>query len=74
MQQSFGKRTSPQEVLIDSKQTLNKRESKERYSERPTAAVTEGDFSLFPELTQQTRANLIGKGITSLFPIQQHCF
>jgi superfamily II DNA/RNA helicase len=31
-------------------------------------------FSNYPELTAQTIKNLQEKGITSLFPIQQHCF
>ncbi len=54
--------------------SLNKRESKERDSQRATCASNDGDFSLYPDLTQQTQTNLIAKGITSLFPIQQHCF
>lgn len=31
-------------------------------------------FSSYPELTEKTVRNLIEKGITGLFPIQQHCF
>jgi ATP-dependent RNA helicase RhlE len=31
-------------------------------------------FSSYPEVTPQTIKNLQEKGITSLFPIQQHCF
>lgn len=71
-QQYYGKRTSPLDQAAETKQPQNKRESKE--SQRATCASNDGDFAFYPELTQQTRVNLIAKGITSLFPIQQHCF
>ncbi len=35
---------------------------------------TESAFSNYPEITDKTIQNLKEKGITSLFPIQQHCF
>lgn len=36
--------------------------------------VKDGEFSSFPEIMTTTARQLIERGITSLFPIQQHSF
>lgn len=58
---------------------MKKRESKERDSTAVSGANSKakdkaGEFSLYPEIGKDTIKCLEEKGITSLFPIQQHCF
>lgn len=36
--------------------------------------VVDGEFTSFPDITAQTASVLSARGITSLFPIQQHSF
>ena len=36
--------------------------------------VKDGEFSYYPDVHPKTFEKLAARGITSLFPIQQHCF
>ena len=38
------------------------------------AAPSDGKFDSYPDISSQTKQNLMKKGFTGLFPIQQHCF
>jgi len=40
----------------------------------PHYDVKDGEFEHYPEITQKSVDKLKARGITGLFPIQQHCF
>ena len=58
-----------------------KKERSSKTSKLPEAAAASGvvannpgDFSNFPQIDQTTRAGLIARGITALFPVQYETF
>ena len=64
----------------DETKPRKERSSKAGKTPKPTAASSAavanspGDFSNFPEIDMKTRAGLVARGITSLFPVQYETF
>ena len=73
-QDLLGKRSQPNEEREQTNENTWKNSGGASPSRKRDQKALEKEFSGYPQITAQTITNLKGKGITSLFPIQQSCF